>query len=169
MLRGHQWEGICQLTPRTRRFGLQYVAWSTAISKYSARLSSALAAPATGSAPRTRFVLISSLISKHNCIIHLRRLASAHSVSFIKFICCAPRTSPWAAYLRDNHYIAYKLLENTGRRAFRQPAVRLTVNPRPRKVGPRSSLFEFLPSNFIHSVTCASFRAPYALNIALST
>ena len=89
--------------------------------------------------------------------------ASRKDVPLIKFICCAPRTSPWAAYFLDNHFIAYKLLEYT---TFRQPAVRLTVNPCPRTSVRFVSVSAYY---FIHSVSGASFRAPPALNIALST
>ncbi len=55
-----------------------------------------------------------------------------HTTPLIKFICCAPRTSLWTAYLLDNHFIAHKLLEYTGRHAFRQLAVQLTANLCPR-------------------------------------
>ena len=39
--------GVCQITPITRSFELHYVIWSTAISKFSARLNLAPAAPST--------------------------------------------------------------------------------------------------------------------------
>ena len=144
------------------------------MSKFSARLNSAPAAPATGSTPRTRFVLMSFLSRKleHNCIIHLRPGVLARpSMSrkrpfspFIKFICCAPRTSPWAAYFLDNHFIAYKLLEYIRRHAFRHPAVRLTVNPCPRTSVRFVSVSSYLFHTFsfgcmLPGATCAKYCA----------